>query len=152
MLPHSTRLHFSLQEVSYAGSATHTPLPCPSLCHTFYTMHLPRPLYHAYATPPLLCPSLCHTFYTMPLSRPLSSFLCAFHFQLFVSIVFRVSGSNILEYFVSQDNLTEPCAAGCIGQLLQALLYLHQRNVAHFSIRVSAVDTVVWNLPIVDML
>lgn len=107
--------------------------------------HAPLPCHTPVATPPFTPPDIfddlavhCHTPLAMPRPPPHSPF----PFQC------RVSGSNILEYFAAHDNLTEAMATGCLAQLLQALVYLHQRSIAHFSIRVSGW----WMLSLVERL
>ena len=44
---------------------------------------------------------------------------------------------NVLEYFVRHDCLSEHAVARCVGQVLSALCYLHESNIAHLDIRVS---------------
>ena len=45
----------------------------------------------------------------------------------------------MLEYFVRHDCLSEHAAARCVGQVLSALCYLHESNIAHLDIRVCGV-------------
>ena len=45
----------------------------------------------------------------------------------------------MLEYFVRHDCLSEHAAARCVGQVLSALCYLHELNIAHLDIRVCGV-------------
>ena len=47
-----------------------------------------------------------------------------------------IQGVNIFEYFTRHDCLTEPCAAACLDQIVSALCYLHQSNIAHLDIKV----------------
>ena len=56
-----------------------------------------------------------------------------------MSIVFikcSIQGVNIFEYFTHRDCLTEPSAVACLEQIVSALCYLHQSNIAHLDIKV----------------
>jgi len=41
----------------------------------------------------------------------------------------------VFEYFVHHDCLNEDTASGCVEQVLAALCYLHNSNIAHLDIR-----------------
>jgi len=48
-----------------------------------------------------------------------------------------VTGGELLQRFVNEDNLTESEAAYYLRQLLLAVEYMHSRNVVHLDLKVS---------------
>ena len=49
-----------------------------------------------------------------------------------------VTGGDLLQRFVNEDNLTESEAAYYLRQLLLAVEYMHSRNVIHLDLKVTA--------------
>jgi len=47
-----------------------------------------------------------------------------------------VTGGELLQRFVNEDNLTESEAAYYLRQLLLAVEYMHSRNVIHLDLKV----------------
>ena len=54
-----------------------------------------------------------------------------------LSRVDSVTGGELLQRFVNEDNLTESEAAYYLRQLLLAVEYMHSRNVVHLDLKVS---------------
>jgi len=52
-----------------------------------------------------------------------------------------VTGGELLQRFVNEDNLTESEAAYYLRQLLLAVEYMHSRNVVHLDLKVRHVTT-----------
>jgi len=50
--------------------------------------------------------------------------------------VVSVTGGELLQRFVNEDNLTESEAAYYLRQLLLAVEYMHSRNVIHLDLKV----------------
>ncbi len=48
----------------------------------------------------------------------------------------RIPGVNVFEFFSSRDSVSEAETAVAIGQVVCALCYLHQANIAHLDIKV----------------
>jgi serine/threonine protein kinase len=51
-------------------------------------------------------------------------------------VVIRVTGGELLQRFINQDNLTESEAAFYLRQLLLAVEFMHSRNVIHLDLKV----------------
>lgn len=53
-------------------------------------------------------------------------------------INFRISGGELFQKIVDEDNLNEADAARYLIQILQGVHYMHCKNIVHLDLKVSA--------------
>lgn len=63
--------------------------------------------------------------------------ICTCFVSDLIEFIFRVAGGELFDFLSEKECLTEAEAVVFITQILEGVEYLHERNIAHFDLKVT---------------